>query len=195
MMSSLCHRWLAPLTLVLATWASTAPALLAADTVEIQGARFDTRVEAEGQTYRMIGHGLFRYMIWNAYAGAYYQPGDQRQPAPLSDVPRRLELEYFHAIEADDFAEVTRDSVRERLGQDAYRELLPTLNAFTRAYRSVEPGDRYALTWNGDDLTLALNGERLYQGDDPQLARALFAIWLGDQPLKESFRDALLGRR
>ncbi|PMR82274.1 hypothetical protein C1H70_02715 [Halomonas urumqiensis] len=194
-MPLLCRHMLVPLALALASWVALAPTAYAADTVDVKGARFETQLESEGQAYQMIGHGLFRYMIWNAYAGAYYQPSDQPEAAPLSDVPRRLELEYFHAIEADDFAGVTRDSVRERLGDAAYRELLPTLNAFTRAYQSVEPGDRYALTWNGDALTLALNGQRVYEGDDPQLARALFAIWLGDQPLKESFRNDLLGRR
>lgn len=44
-------------------------------------------------------------------------------------------------------------------------------------------------------LLLALNGERLYTGDDPALASALFGIWLGDRPLRDDFRDALLGRR
>ncbi|MGJ7458196.1 chalcone isomerase family protein [Halomonas sp. MA07-2] len=167
----------------------------AAQTVEVRGVQFATALEEEGQAYRLIGHGLFRYMIWTAYAGAYYQAPEAHEPAPLSAVPRRLELEYFHAIAADDFAAATRDSVRERLGEAAYRDLLPGLNAFNRAYRSVVPGDRYALTWDGEALLLALNGERLYRGDDTALAIALFGIWLGDQPLRDDFRDALLGRR
>ncbi|MFO8047027.1 MAG: chalcone isomerase family protein [Halomonas sp.] len=167
----------------------------ATETVEIKGVTFATELEETGQAYRLIGHGLFRYMIWTAYAGAYYQADDRPEPAPLSAVPRRLELEYFHAIEADDFAAATRDSVRERLGEPTYRDLLPGLNAFNRAYRRVEPGDRYALTWDGEALSLALNGERLYRGDDPALASALFGIWLGDSPLRDDFRDALLGRR
>ncbi|MFC2991670.1 chalcone isomerase family protein [Halomonas tibetensis] len=166
----------------------------ATETVEVKGATFATELEEAGQTYRLIGHGLFRYMIWTAYAGAYYQADNRPEPAPLSAVPRRLELEYFHAIEADDFAAATRDSVRERLGESTYRDLLPGLNAFNRAYRSVKPGDRYAMTWDGDALFLALNGEGLYRGDDPALASALFGIWLGDNPLRNDFRDALLGR-
>ncbi|WP_416138768.1 chalcone isomerase family protein [Halomonas sp. HK25] len=167
----------------------------ATETVEVRGVQFATELEEAGQAYRLIGHGLFRYLIWTAYAGAYYQAPEAPEPAPLSALPRRLELEYFHAIEADDFAAATRDSVRERLGEGAYRNLLPALNAFNRAYRSVEPGDRYALTWDGEALLLALNGERLYRGDNPALASALFGIWLGESPLRDDFRDALLGRR
>ncbi|WP_254276340.1 chalcone isomerase family protein [Halomonas sp. 3H] len=185
-----------PLTaLLLALLLASLPLRADAERVEVRGVQFATQLEEAGQSYRLIGHGLFRYMIWTAYAGAYYQAPEVPEPAPLSDIPRRLELEYFHAIEADDFATATRDSLRERLGETAYRELLPALNAFNRAYRSVEPGDRYALTWDGEALLLALNGERLYRGDDPTLASALFGIWLGESPLRDDFRDALLGRR
>ena len=133
-------------------------------------------------------------MIWDAYAGAYYQAQGFPRPAPQSDVPRRLELEYFHAIEAEEFAEATLKSVRKALDEERYAELASPLEAFSERYRDVTPGDRYALGWDGDRLTLALNGETLFEGDDPALANALFGIWLGEEPLGEGFRDDLLGR-
>ncbi|MDI5890057.1 chalcone isomerase family protein [Halomonas rhizosphaerae] len=174
-------------TLTLATTAT-------AETVEIKGARFPAALETEDRRYERIGHGLFRYMIWDAYAGAYYQAQGFPRPAPQSDVPRRLELEYFHAIEAEEFAEATRKSVREALDDATYAELASPLEAFNERYRDVAPGDRYALGWDGDRLTLALNGETLFEGNDPALANALFGIWLGEDPLGEAFRDDLLGR-
>ncbi|SEL63251.1 chalcone isomerase family protein [Halomonas daqiaonensis] len=178
--------------LLLATLAVATTAT--AETVEIEGASFPATIETDDRRYERIGHGLFRYMMWDAYAGAYYQAQGFPRPAPLSDVPRRLELEYFHDIEAEEFAEATRKSVREALDDDSYAELASPLKAFNERYRDVAPGDRYALTWNGDHLTLALNGETLFEGDDPALASALFGIWLGEDPLGEEFRDDLLGR-
>jgi hypothetical protein len=162
--------------------------------VEVKDARFPRAIEEEGTRYRLIGHGLFRYMIWDAYAGAYYQAEDAPTPAPQSDVPRRLVLHYFHTIEAEEFAEATRETVRDSLDAEEYSAIVSGLQDFNAHYRDVEPGDRYALTWDGDSLTLALNDERLYQGEDPALAAALFGIWLGEEPLGEGFRDALLGR-
>ncbi|MDR5866390.1 chalcone isomerase family protein [Halomonas koreensis] len=161
----------------------------------VEGVRFDARLEVEGRPYRRLGQGLFRYLIWDAYAGAYYQAEGFPRPAPqAAEVPRRLELEYFRAIAAEDFAEVTRDTLREQLDDDAFRSLSPALSAFNARYRDVAPGDRYALTWTGDTLTLALNGEVLYARPEPRLADALFGIWLGEAPLGDGFRDALLGR-
>nr|WP_183324985.1 chalcone isomerase family protein [Halomonas cerina] len=162
--------------------------------VEVKGVSFDTRLEAHGQTYRLIGHGLFRYLLWDAYAGAYYQAEGFPRPAPQADVPRRLALEYFHAIEAGDFAEITRDTLRDQLDDATFRRLLPALTAFNRAYQDVGPGDRYVLGWTGERLVLSLNGETLFEGNNLALANALFGIWLGEAPLGEGFREALLGR-
>jgi len=162
--------------------------------VEVEGARFPATLEVDERRYERIGHGLFRYMIWDAYAGAYYQAAGYPRPAPQSGVPRRLELEYFHAIEAGEFAEVTRERVQKALPGSEFARLESSLSAFNDRYRDVRPGDRYALGWDGEALTLALNGETLYAGGDAALANALFGIWLGDDPLGDDFRDDLLGR-
>ncbi|APX91624.1 hypothetical protein BWR19_00905 [Halomonas sp. 1513] len=162
--------------------------------VEVRGAEFDTRLDDDGIRYALLGSGVFRYLVWNAYAGAYYQDEDASAPAPLSDVPKRLELEYFHAIEAEDFADATRETLRDTLDAEAFARLSDELDAFNQAYRDVVPGDRYALSWNGSELRLALNAETLYRSGDLALANALFGIWLGSNPLRRDFRDALLGR-
>ncbi|WP_355661928.1 chalcone isomerase family protein [Halomonas salifodinae] len=165
-----------------------------ASSVDINGARFAAGFEGDGQRWQRLGSGLFRYLIWNAYAGAYYQGEANPHPAPQARIPRHLELEYFHAIEAADFAEATRKHLRDALGATEFTALEANLREFNRHYRDVVPGDRYALTWAEERLRLRLNGELLYEGDDPDLARALFGIWLGPQPLRDDFRNALLGR-
>lgn len=162
--------------------------------VEVRGVEFETRFDDNGIRYALLGSGVFRYMIWNAYAGAYYQDETASAPAPQSNVPKRLELEYFHAIEAGDFAQATRETLRDTLDAEAFARLSDELEAFNRAYRDVVPGDRYALSWDGSELRLALNAETLYRSDDLALANALFGIWLGSNPLRRDFRDALLGR-
>ncbi|MDN3526187.1 chalcone isomerase family protein [Halomonas sabkhae] len=168
---------------------------LPALSVEVEGVQFDETVEVDGQRYALIGHGLFRYMVWDAYAGAYYQAEGFPRPAPQSrDVPRRLALDYFHAIEAADFADVTRDTLGDQLSETDFAALANALDDFNTHYRSVEPGDRYVLGWDGERLSLALNGETLYAKAEPALANALFGIWLGRTPLGEGFRDDLLGR-
>lgn len=164
-----------------------------AESVTERGERFDRVVEENGQRYVLLGSGVFRYMIWTAYAGAYYQLEGEREPQPLSDVPRRLELAYFHEIAADDFAEATEKTLNDSLTLYEFNQVKENMAQLNQRYRDVVPGDRYLLSWDGEQLRLALNGETLYEDSSAEFASAMFGIWLGERPLSEEFRDALLG--
>ena len=76
---------------------------------------------------------------------------------------------------------------------DQVNGLQSRIDDLSALYRDVKPGDRYALTYIPDKgTTLSLNGKSLgsIPGDD--FARAVFAIWLGDNPIDQKFRDQLL---
>ncbi len=165
-----------------------------ADSVTERGERFDRVVDDNGQRYALIGSGIFRYMIWTAYAGAYYQLETASEPQPLSNTPRRLELAYFHAIDASDFAEATEKTLKASLTLYEFNQLQEPLKRLNQRYRDVVPGDRYLLSWDGEQLRLALNGDILFEEGDADFASAMFGIWLGERPLNTSFRDALLGQ-
>ncbi|CAH1042801.1 chalcone isomerase family protein [Halomonas sp. TD01] len=165
-----------------------------ADSVTERGERFERVVEIDGQRYALMGSGVFRYMIWTAYAGAYYQLEGETEPQPLSDVPRRLELAYFHDIEAADFAEATEKTLKESLTLYEFNQIEQDLERLNQRYRDVTPGDRYLLSWDGEWLRLALNGDVVFEDDSAEFASAMFGIWLGERPLSDAFRDALLGQ-
>ncbi len=168
--------------------------LAMASSVSEKGESFERIVEEQGQRYALIGSGVFRYMIWTAYAGAYYQLEGETQPQPLGDIPRRLELAYFHAIEASDFAEATEETLKDSLTLYEFNQIEEPLERLNQRYQDVVPGDRYLLSWDGERLRLALNGETLFEDDNDEFASAMFSIWLGERPLGEDFRDALLGK-
>ena len=74
----------------------------------------------------------------------------------------------------------------------ALRERLELIN---RAYRDVREGDSYTLTYvPGKGTTLRLNGSPLVSIPGHVFATAYFRIWLGDDPMGVSMRDALPGR-
>ncbi|SFC30584.1 Chalcone isomerase-like [Marinospirillum celere] len=162
--------------------------------VEIEGVYFDRQVDTEPRL-ELQGYGLLRYrLIIKAYVAAYYQ---SELDAPLTDmnVSRKLEIEYFHAIKAEDFARVTRDGVKQNTDSVTYAAIEENLEEFLALYQSVEPGDRYALTWLPETgISLLLNGESLGSFDNAQLAQALFAIWIGDNPGDRRLKNALLGQ-
>ena len=165
--------------------------------VTVEGVAFAETYQVENTELHLRGSGLLRYLVFiKAYVGAFYLPPQEDARQALGPTPRRLELEYFHAISASDFADATRQKIADNVTAAAMAALSSRLEKFNALYRDVQPGDRYALTYRpGSGTELSLNGTPLGRiaGDD--FAAAVFAIWLGTNPIDTDFRDALLGVR
>jgi hypothetical protein len=173
------------------------PASVGQAAVMIEGIAFEKALQIDDTVLHLRGSGLLRYLVFiKAYVGALYMPRSETPADPLGPVPRRLELEYFHAIRAEDFAKATRQKVVENVTPETLAAITGRLERFNNLYRDVEPGDRYALTYlPGRGTELSHNGQPLGRIPGDDFAAALFAIWLGANPIDEQFRDALLGVR
>jgi hypothetical protein len=167
----------------------------AATAGQVEGVAFDKQATAGPHLLYLRGVGLLRYMVFlKAYVAALYLPETVASAEALADVPKRLEIEYFHAISAPDFAGATTTSIERNVSPTAFRRLKPKIEEFNSLYRDIAPGDRYALSYEpGRGTTLFFNGKALgtVHGDD--FAEALFAIWLGSSPLDGNLKERLLG--
>lgn len=162
--------------------------------IEIEGVHFPQQLNTEPRL-SLIGAGLLRYRwVIKAYVAGLYQSDPHAAPDDPS-IARRLTIEYFHDIEAEDFAEATLKGVEQNLSAAAFDKLKSRVMQFNRLYQDVEPGDRYTLDYiPSQGITLRLNDRTLGQLMDQKLAMALFAIWLGPHPADEDLKADLLGQ-
>ena len=161
---------------------------------ELEGVRFADAHRAEGAELRLLGIGLLRYrVVIKAYVAALYLgPGHGPEDA-LGDAPRRLEIAYFWPIAAADFARATRDGIARNVVPARRDALAGRIEQLSALYEDVEAGDRYALTYlPGAGTELAKNGRRLGVIPGADFAAAIFAIWLGEEPLDASLKAQLL---
>jgi hypothetical protein len=163
----------------------------------IEGVTFDERRSLAGTELELQGVGLFRYRwVIKAYVAALYLPSEVATQQVLSDVPKRLELEYFWQIHGADFGPVAEEILLRQFDGSALAPLRERIELLHAAYRDVEPGDRYALDYvPGRGTTLSLNGEAIVTIPGADFAAVYFAIWLGDAPLDASFKSQLLEGR
>lgn len=162
----------------------------------VEGVYFTPRVVASEVPMVLNGVGL--KTLWKvvkvSVAGLYLAEGVSPDAA-LSDVPKRLEIEYFHAISGRDFAKLTEKLLRDNLDATALRTLQPRIDRLNALYVDVKPGDRYALTYiPGRGTILALNGNDLGSIEGEDFGSAVFAMWLGRRPLSDSLKKELLGQ-
>ena len=164
------------------------------EAAEIEGVVFDDRYTTAGTSLRLRGTGLLRVMVFaKVYVGALYLPEDCPSKLALSDVPKRLEIEYFRSIAGEDFGAATSKKISENVDHQTLERLRPRLEYYNSLYQDVNNGDRYALTYiPGRGTELTLNGEPrgIVKGAD--FAAALFSIWLGSKPISESLKKELL---
>ena len=185
-----------PALLILLVALFAAPLVPAAPgQVTVEGVDFKREVRVNDAILALRGCGLLRYMIFiKAYVAAFYLPENVRSEDALTDVPKHLEIEYFHPIVAQDFAKATSASISQNTSLVTYQGLKPKIDELNALYRDIAPGDRYALTnIPGQGTTLAWNGQTLGTVAGREFAAALFGIWIGANPLDNNLKDLLLG--
>lgn len=175
--------------------------LQAARAGDIEGVQFIERMSINDEKLRLHNTGLLRYRVFiKGYVAALYLAesfgGESTPSAVLADLPRRLEIEYFWAIPADEFAKVTVEGISRNTDRVTFVRLRDRVERLNAMYEDIEPGDRYALTYlPGVGTELARNGRRLGVIEGADFSSALFGIWLGDRALDDSLRRQLLASR
>ena len=156
---------------------------------------FQETYETDEVKLKIRGAGLFRYMvIIKAYVGGLYLPESVSSEAVLSEVPKRLEVEYFQHIKGKDFGPTTHKLISKNVDAQTYRQLQKRIDLHASFYENVKPGDRYSLTYiPGRGTELALNGRPKGTVKGSDFAAALFSIWLGPNPMDKTFKTQLLG--
>jgi hypothetical protein len=164
------------------------------EAAEVNGINFDDQYAAGDTILKIRGAGLLRVMAFaKVYVSALYLPEDCDSKMVLSDVPKRLEVEYMRSIAGDDFGRVTNKKISENVDPQTYEQLRSRIEYHNSLYQDVQPGNRYSLTYiPGKGTELALNGvpQGVIEGAD--FAAAVFSMWLGPKPISESLKKDLL---
>jgi hypothetical protein len=162
---------------------------------EIERVHFENTYETEGLQMRIQGAGLLRYLGFiKAYVGALYLEEGSLVTDVLSDKPKRLEVEYFHALKGKDFGVTINKVIAKNTDALTLEKIRPQIDYHNSLYEDVQPGDRYSLTYiPAKGTELALNGKTkgIIKGAD--FASAIFSMWLGEFPMNKPFKKQLLG--
>jgi hypothetical protein len=161
---------------------------------EVDGVRFATEHRAGDVRMVLNNAGLLRYRLFiKAYVAALYLGEGVPPTEVLTDVPKRLEAEYFWDIAGKDFGPATVDGISKNVDAATLDLLRPRIDRFNALFEDVKPGDRYALTYlPGRGTEVSLNGTAKGSIEGADFAAALYSIWLGRVPIDENLKAALL---
>jgi len=162
----------------------------------VSGVEFENTVEIKGQMFEIMGAGLMRYMIiMRGYSAALYLGEGYKAEDLFDDIPKWLEIEYYHDIPASGFVKATRQGLEANLGKDELERMSAQIDLLYACYRDIEKHDRYSFVYlPGYGSDLLLNNDLLCSFNGQGFADAFFSIWLGENPLDERLKRDLFGQ-
>lgn len=168
---------------VTATAAAAAPA--------IAGGRAPAHVSKYVGDSPLAAGGRLTWYGLHVYDAALYAPPtfDLADPAAHRFV---LELTYARRLDGKGIAQASRDEI-ERLGFGSDAQRARWHEQMLRLFPDVERGRRLAgVNLPGAGARFYFEGQLLGSIDDPDFARAFFAIWLDERTRAPKLRESLL---
>jgi len=166
---------------------------------EVAGVRLEDKTQVESRDLVLNGAGLRKRLFFNVYVIGLYVPEKKSDAANLIQQPgpKRASIHMLRDVGAEQFTEALVDGLRANHSEADFRALEPRVKELADIMAEVKEakkGMTLALDWTGAATRLLVNGRpagKPIAGED--FYRALLRIWLGDHPVQDDLRKALLG--
>jgi Chalcone isomerase-like len=167
---------------------------------EVAGVKMEEKEALAGTELVLNGAGLRSKFVFKVYAMALYLPAKTTDAAAAigASGPKRVAMHMLRDVGADEFGEALMNGMRDNNSEAAMKVLEPCarqLVSIMAAMKEAKEGMRITLDWlpgtgtvvgvNGKDEGAPIPGEDFYRG--------LLRIWLGENPVQEDLKRALLG--
>ncbi len=155
----------------------------------------------EDQKLVLNGAGLRKRAFFQVYVIALYLPEKKSVPADVigGAGPKRVAIHMLRDVDADQFSGALTDGMKENVSDaemKAFEPRLKQLSAIMAAMKEAKKGMRITLDWTPAGTAVTVDGKPAgapISGED--FYRALLKIWLGERPVQEDLKKALLGEK
>jgi hypothetical protein len=160
---------------------------LSAQTVKVHDHRYPEQETVFDTEWEISGTHHFRYKIFfSVFTGAYYRP--------VSGEGERLVFTYTRDIKADDLRAQAMKHLESTQSEEVLQRYQNLTDELQAAYEDVSDGDSYAITVLPDKgIWLTRDGTTVFQSDNAEFGDWYLDIWLGDPPIDDGLKEALLG--
>jgi NADH dehydrogenase/NADH:ubiquinone oxidoreductase subunit G len=172
---------------------------LVAGAAEVAGVKIDDKTRIANADLTLNGAGLRKRAFFQVYAMGLYVAQKGSNAAQLIDQPgaKRVAIHMLRDVSADAFNEALADGIRANHSETEVKGLEPRLKelgAIIGEVKEAKKGMAIYLDWTGAETQVVVNGKpagKPIAGQD--FYKALLKIWLGDKPVQDDLKKALLG--
>jgi Chalcone isomerase-like len=172
---------------------------LPAAAAEVAGVRIDDKTRVANTDLVLNGAGLRKRLFVQVYAIGLYLPQKANRPAAILEQagPKRVAIHMLRDVSADAFTEALAEAIRANHSEAEVKGLEPRVKEMASTFaelKEAKKGMALALDWNGNATQVMAQGKAVgkpIEGAD--FYRALLRIWIGDKPVQDDLKKALLG--
>jgi Chalcone isomerase-like len=166
---------------------------------EIAGVKIDDKTRVADSDLTLNGAGMRTRLFFRVYAIGLYLPqkGSTAAAVLAQPGPKRVAIHMLRDVGADAFTQALTEGIRENHSEAEAKALEPRIKelaAIMAEIKEARKGMTIALDWTGAGTQLVVQGKaagKPIAGED--FYRALLRIWLGDKPVQDDLKKALLG--
>lgn len=162
---------------------------------EVAGVSLPDTTTVDGKTLKLNGAGLRTKMVFKVYVAGLYleKPSNDATGVIASDQAKRMNLSILRNLSQAQINDAINEGF-EKNSKAQMAALKPRLDKLNAMIPSVSKGDQIALTYvpgRGTVVTARGAEKGVIEGKD--FADALFAVWLGPDPVQADLKKGLLG--
>jgi hypothetical protein len=161
---------------------------------EVSGVKMPDSVTIEGKTLKLNGIGLRKKVVFKVYvAGLYLETPSPAGPAVIaSDQVKRMQLSVLRSLKSTQVMEAIEEGF-EKNSKAQMGALKERLGKFGAMISDVVEADQIVMTYvPGKGTMVSVKGTEKGVIEGKDFADALFAVWLGNNPVQEDLKKALL---
>lgn len=144
----------------------------------------------------LLGTALKRFLTFRVVTVSLYIADQFSSQDVLSDIPKRLEVNYHVNIPKDELDRATIKGIKQNYSPEQLADLMPQINQINSYYPDVKSGDQITITYiPGVGSEVQLNGQVKGVVPGQEFAKAFFSIWVGDSPVDPAAKLKLLGKK
>jgi hypothetical protein len=171
-----------------------------AQAAEVGGIKMDDTIKLANQELKLNGAGLRTWAVFKVYAAGLYLPEKKKTVPEIMALngPRRVKLALLRDVNNEELGQAFMDGLNANSDKAEKAKFVNQTVKMGEIFASIpklNKGDTIIIDWiPGQGMHVLVNDKRV--GDvlpDIAFYNAFMRIWLGDKPVDNTLKQALLG--
>lgn len=171
-----------------------------AQAVEVGGVKLDDTIKVAGQDLKLNGAGLRTWAVFKVYAAGLYLPEKKKTVPEIMALngPRRIKLVLLRDVNNEELGQAFMDGLNANSDKAEKAKFVNQTLKMGEIFASISKlskGDTITNDWiPGQGMHVLVNDKRVGEVlPGIEFYNAFMRIWLGEKPVDNSLKQALLG--